>query len=224
MDWNRTTEVYWRRRGYEPGDVRGRFASASLGLVNWTEAPLDPLRESLAGWGLTSVDGMGGDLTVVVVDSYRDKRLAGFEDEMRSRRTTWMLFKPTGVAFWVGPLLGEQAGCWSCLRRRLGLHDPLTVYLEHRMPATVPVRPPVAWTPASVIHACGFAAAEIATWMAGGPPSTLASRLYVHATEPGRENWHPVVHDPECGTCGQVSGERPSAPSIDVHLNCAGAF
>jgi oxazoline/thiazoline synthase len=60
------------------------------------------------------------DFTIVLVDDYLSKGLKEFNRKSLEQNRSWMIAKPTGDVFWVGPIFRpNETPCWECLARRL---------------------------------------------------------------------------------------------------------
>ena len=72
-----------------------------------------------------------GDFTVVLVDDYLREELKEFNRKAIEYRKPWMIVKPVGNIFWLGPIFTPpNSACWGCMARRLKQNRRAEAYIE----------------------------------------------------------------------------------------------
>ena len=95
----------------------------------------------------------------------------------------------------VGPLVEPGlTACLRCVDATEAADDPRRPLLVEQL-AT---RPPAPIAPLTITLALAWAARDIATFLAGGAPSTWSASVDVHASAPQVRTWE---RHPECGCC-----------------------
>jgi ribosomal protein S12 methylthiotransferase accessory factor len=218
-------EAYWASLDIDPGSAwaairAGRVRIRSVGSVD--PAPLIRAVKE-AGLNLTDADP---DLEVVVTDDYLRGELPGWAAEARAANVPWMVVRPLGREFWIGPLFPARAAipgaggsaespaaCFTCLQHRLRRNQQVQEFLRSRNGWPDPLPTAVAALPAAIGAACQLAAVECAKFLAGAPHN-LDNRLLSMDTRTWVARKHALVRYPACPVCGDPPQERPGP----VHL------
>ena len=204
-------EAFWAGLGLDPGSAwaalrSGRVRIRSAGSVD--PAPLIRAMEE-AGLNLTPGDP---DLEVVLTDDYLRRELLPWAIAARDARIAWMVIRPIGREFWIGPLFPVRAassfGCFSCLQHRLRRNQQVQEFVRSRNGWPDPLPTAVAALPSAIGAACQLAAVEIAKFLAGAPHN-LEDRLLSMDTRTWVSKTHSLVRYPSCPICGDPPQVRP---------------
>jgi ribosomal protein S12 methylthiotransferase accessory factor len=207
-------EAFWASLGLDPGIAWAALRSGRVRIRSAGSVDLAPLTRALAEAGL---EGTGGEpsLELAVTDDYLRGELLGWATAAREANIPWMVFRPHGREFWIGPLFparGPDAAappaCFSCLQHRLRRNQQVQEFLRSRNGWPEPLPTAVAALPAAVGAACGLAAVEIAKFMAGAAHN-LEGRVLSMDTRTWVSRSHSLVRYPACPVCGDPPRPRP---------------
>ena len=211
-------EAFWSSLGVDPGSAWAALRSGRVRVRSAGAADPGLMLRCLEEAGL---DLSPGDptLEVVVTDDYLRGDLQRWAAEAREARRAWMVFRPLGREFWIGPLFpapppaarpGEpRPACFGCLQHRLRRNQQVQEFLRSRNGWAEPLPTAVAALPAAVGAACQLAAVEIAKFLAGAPHN-LEGQLLSMDTRTWVSRSHALVRYPACPVCGDPSGSRPA--------------
>ncbi|MDB9509932.1 TOMM precursor leader peptide-binding protein [Kamptonema animale CS-326] len=145
---------------------------------------------------------------VVLTDDYLRPKLAEINQENQIRSRPWMLVKPIGTSFWIGPIFHTpQTGCWECLSQRLEGNRPLEKFIQRRRNNFFPLTPPLADLPSTQQTALTMAATELLKWIIQGENKCLEGVLITHDTLTSETRKHPLIKRPQCNCCGILKAE-----------------
>ncbi len=167
------------------GDVPVAVVAATGELAG----PASDLARALAEDGATVVPADQAGLLVVAVDDYLDPQLAAID-------RPFLPWRPRGRRLWLGPVLGADGPCWTCLATRLAQNRPADYRLG---PDRWLVPRPMADTPAIRRQAVAWAALELGRILAGAPGGRDLLTLDLGD---GSAAHHPVTALPHCPACG----------------------
>ncbi|HWU88370.1 MAG TPA: TOMM precursor leader peptide-binding protein [Kofleriaceae bacterium] len=202
---------FWHALGSSTDAVADRLGRARLEVAAAGTADPGPVREALAGAGLCVAAGADANiadagapaLRVVVTADYLHPDLAAHDRTARAAGARWLPIRPTGLAPWIGPLLGRPSGpCWSCLAHRLRWNRPVEAFLQRRSGDLAPRTPPRAALPASLRAAADLAALTLAWWLADGGTGAIDDHLLALELTELRAVRHRVTRRPQCAACG----------------------
>ena len=164
----------------------------------------------LEGWGVRV--SSEADITVVLTDDMLNPHLDDLNRAALQSGQPWMLVKPVGNEFFVGPLfIPGQTACWQCLAHRLRMNRRAEVFLEHYKGRPLPSGTP-GGLPSLQAVALQRAASELARWIVQGRHERLEGHMLSFDARTWEQEWHPVARLPQCLACGQVhdaSREKP---------------
>jgi ribosomal protein S12 methylthiotransferase accessory factor len=205
-------EAFWASLGLDPGSARAGLRSGGVRVRTAGSVDPAPLIRCLEEAGVALAPGEP-QLEVVISDDYLRADLLPWATEAREANRAWMVFRPLGREFWIGPLFaarpdGASAPCFACLRHRLRRNQQVQDFLRGRNGWREPLPTAVAALPAAVGAACALAAVEIAKFLAGAPHN-LEDRLLSMDTRTWESKGHALVRYPACPTCGDPVGRRP---------------
>ncbi len=207
--------AYWQLFGVTAEHAARQLQQTRIAIHTVGQTDAEALRASLLGAGI-AIDQANPTLRVVVTDHYLDPALAEFNQQARDTGVPWLLIRPAGPSWWVGPLFEPATtGCWECLAERMRTNRQLETYLAHRTNTPEPFRLPLAATDASTMAALQWAATQIAHLVVAPARSRLSGRLLTVAfTTLGIEE-HVLTRRPQCRVCGDPSLAQP-APGIQL--------
>ena len=154
------------------------------------------------------------DLTVVLVDDYLNPCLKEVNQEALQSRKPWLLVKPVGREFFIGPLFipGETA-CLACLAERLLYNTPAQGLREARRDR--PVRPSMPRKlPPLATTARDCAAWVLMQWIVHGRHEP---DLISFDTRTWQFQRHVVSRLPQCPVCGPercAVDQEPTLPTL----------
>jgi hypothetical protein len=71
------------------------------------------------------------DLTIILIDDYLNPNLKEFNQKALQSQTSWLLVKPVGTIFWMGPFFeAQKTACWQCLAHRLQDNRPMASFIH----------------------------------------------------------------------------------------------
>jgi bacteriocin biosynthesis cyclodehydratase domain-containing protein len=207
-------EAFWAGLGIDPGSAWGALRAGRIRVRSAGSADPAPLIRFLEEAGLELTAGEP-DLEVAITDDYLRADLLPWATAAREADRAWMVFRPTGREFWVGPLFtGRASGaddppaCFGCLQHRLRRNQQVQEFLRSRNGWREPLPTAVAALPPAVGAACALAAVEIAKFLAGAPHN-LEGQLLSMDTRSWVSKGHALVRYPACPTCGGPPQRRP---------------
>ena len=201
--------AYWTGLGLDPDPVWAALGGARIRIRAAGGADPEPLRRSLEAAGLGPAPGVPG-FEVVVTDDYLRGDLLAWARAAREADLPWLVLRPVGREFWIGPLFAPGAGtaCFGCLQHRLRRNLQVQEFLRRRNGWAEPLPTAVGALPGGIEAACGMAAVEIAKFLAGAPHN-LQDRLLSVDTRTWAAKGHALVRYPACALCGGPPPERP---------------
>lgn len=197
---------FWDALGSDATAVAARHAAATVAVRALGGADAEPviLAVDEAGLTLAADDDPAPTLEVVVTDDYLAPALADVDRAARAAGRRWLPVRPTGLAPWLGPLLGRPDGpCWHCLAHRLRGNRPVETWLARASDAPGPRTPPRVALPASARAAASLAGLTLAWWLADGGVGAIDAHLLALDLTELRTIKHPVARRPQCPACGQ---------------------
>ena len=204
--------AFWTAMGVDPDMARSRLRDAPISITALGRAHAEDVVAALESMGMcTCPDAKFG---LVVADSYLDPELEACNREALERRRPWMLLKPAGEEFLLGPVfVPGRTACWKCLHDRYSLNHPIEQFLVSRAQETPPSSPPAASAPGVRQAAVNMAAVALARWIGGGGSSDLEGKLISVDSRTWRTTMHTLVARPRCPACGPpVSGSGRVEP------------
>ena len=204
--------AWWSLQEIDPGTAVQRLSERRVSVQGLGIDP-QPLCELLEGVGV-QLDGEG-ELAVVVVDHYLRTQLAELNDAALASGRPWLIIKPVGAQFWLGPLFRPgKTGCWQCLTERLQSNRAVESYLFERQSLAEPLNVDQARTAASLQVAWGLAANAIGTWVVSGDLPACDGNVQTFAQISWQSKTHTLVKLPYCPACG----ESVSDDVADAHV------
>lgn len=207
----------------ESADTAGRaywdlLGDGSAALADIARTPMEVIAvgradraaaaEACRASGLTVVDdesGAGAGLALVLCEDYLAPELGEIDLRMRAAARPWLLAKPCGPEFWLGPVFSPEEGpCWSCLAHRLRAHRSAEEAVCRAVGSAGPLPVPEASLPACRAMGLQAAVLESAKWIAGIRNENVQS-VYTLDTGTLRSAHHPVTRRPQCPVCGDGS-------------------
>ncbi len=207
--------AWWSLQGVDPQLAVRRLADCRVAIEGLGVDP-QPLCDLLEDMGVQC--GNEGDFSVVAVDHFLRSELEAQNDGALQSGRPWLLLKPVGAQFWLGPVFRPgTSGCWTCLADRLRSNRPVESYLRERQALNQPLVIDHARTPASVQAAWALAASAIATWIVRGELPDCEGKVRTFDQLSWQSKTHTLVKLPYCPDCGSLansdSGQR--VPGIE---------
>ena len=148
---------------------------------------------------------------VVITDDYLRPELAEINQKNQMQSRPWMLVKPIGTSFWIGPIFHTpQTGCWECLSQRLEGNRPIDKFINKRRNTLSPLllTPPLADLPSTQQTALTMAATELLKWIIQRENKSLEGQLITYNTLTSESRKHPLIKRPQCNCCGILKPEN----------------
>ena len=208
--------AFWASLGLDPGSAWAALRAGRVRIRSAGAVSADPLLRAMAESG---VDLGAGDptLEVVITDDYLRSDLLRWATAAREANLPWLVLRPVGREFWIGPLFpagaAASAGCFSCLQHRLRRNQQVQEFVRGRNGWENPLPTAVAALPAAVGAAFHVAAVEIAKILAGAPHQ-LVDRLLSVDTRDWSTKGHELVRYPACPVCGDSLSQRPEPVAL----------
>jgi ribosomal protein S12 methylthiotransferase accessory factor len=210
---------FWHALGSDAGTAADRLGRARVEVLAAGGADPGLVREALAEAGLHRADaGDPAAIRIVVTDDYLHPDLAAHDRAARAGEARWLPVRPTGLAAWLGPVLGRAGGpCWTCLAHRVRWNRPVEAFLARASGAPgecAPRTPPRIALPASARAAASLGALSLAWWIADGGAGMLDDHLLAIELSELRASRHRAARRPQCPTCGdpELIARRAHAP------------
>jgi ribosomal protein S12 methylthiotransferase accessory factor len=146
-----------------------------------------------------------GDFRVVLVDDYLQEELVEFNREAIRSGRKWMIGKPTGNIFWIGPVFRPPStACWQCLALRLKENRRVEGFLQAQQ-ITKLVRPPSSAVSPTSVAALSLIAIEILKQVLSGPSRSADLGLITWDVREMILQRHAVLQLDHCSACKPVS-------------------
>lgn len=201
-----------------------RVAITGLGI------DAEPLIRLLSAAGVNVVAGemdtapKEHQIDVVVVDHYLRDELESINRRALESGQSWLLIKPLGVQFWLGPLFRPgTTGCWRCLAERLRSHRAVESYLYDRQSLAEPLYIDVPGTSAAIQVGWGLAASAVTSWVIRGELPDCEGKVRTFEQISWQSATHTLMKLPFCPACSPAAralGEQ-SSPEKTVAVNGA---
>ena len=207
--------AWWSSLGIEPRAAAERLADARI-AVSGMGVDVEPLCELLAAMGvqIAQADAPHEEcsLDVIVVDHYLRPELAAHNRAALDRGRSWLLLKPQGTQFWLGPLFRPGASaCWQCLAERLRANRAVESYLVDRQALSERGAAERAMTAASLQAAFALAANAVARWIASGELADCDGRVRSFDLLTWQTDTHHLSRLPYCTACAPPADGAPRA-------------
>lgn len=123
------------------------------------------------------------DLTIILIDDYLNPNLKDFNQQALQSQTPWLLVKPIGTIFWMGPFFkAQETACWQCLAHRLQDNRPMASFIQRQNQDLFAPISPQSLLPSSLETALGMVATEVFKWIIQGKNSRLSQTLMTYDT------------------------------------------
>jgi oxazoline/thiazoline synthase len=214
------TDAYWASLGLmseeaEKNLQKFRVRIQSIDVLGATE-----LAAALSGLGVRFAK-RAADLTVMLVNDYFEKRLAGLNERHLSDNTPWMLVQPSGIFPLIGPVFSPgKSACWTCLADRMKRNREVKAFLDRRQARCVSVSPLARDVFGQ--SAIQLAAVEIAKAIATGFRTDLCDHLISLDLLGSTIVRHYVAARPQCPTCGRKELRDPGRAPLPVEPGAGG--
>jgi bacteriocin biosynthesis cyclodehydratase domain-containing protein len=192
-------QVFWESLGLSASQVQHVLGRASVSIEALDGLDATSLRRSLEQVPVAVKDD--GDLHVVVLNNYLHASLAERNREALTSGRPWMLVRPVGRSWYVGPIFQPgSTACWECLAARLRENQ---YYRGESRPAGLY---------SAREAALNLAAVAIARWFVEPRPVDAFLRAFDPVT------WEAATHIvsrlPQCLACGE-STNRETAVRLE---------
>ena len=196
--------AFWHLHGIDPRQATpARVAFYTFGQVQ-EHACVDQLK------ALGIHIDQASDLAVVFTDDYLQEGLWEFNQARLQARAPWLLVKPVGAVFWLGPLfVPGETGCWQCLAHRLAEHRKVESSLQYQLKRSAPFPVSRALLPSTFQAGCALAATQAALCLASPNHAPLKGRIITLDAATLQTEQHILSKRPQCPVCGIPHREAP---------------
>ena len=207
------TAAWWSMQHIDTQVATRRLATVKV-TVREIGIDAEPLVEALTASGVQVVgrdgsDGSVDELVLVAVDHYLQPELAAVNTSALASGRPWLLVKPIGQQFWLGPLFRPGAtGCWRCLAQRLRANRAVESYLVEREALAGSTVADQAQLPASLRAACGLTATAVAQWIVRGELPDYEGRIRTFDLLSWQAQTHVLAKLPYCSECGHANNSH----------------
>ena len=209
--------AFWTARGFDPDAADRRLQESRVSLTALGGVPLGEIRAVLESMQIRA--GADGELGLVLVDEYLNPDLEASNREALERRRPWMLLKPVGEEFFLGPIfVPGKTGCWRCLRDRYSLNRPVEQFLLTRSVRTSQVPFSARPVPGVLQVALHMAALEVARWIVGEGNPDLEGKVISVDSRSWRMSSHTLVRRSGCPACGPPAHPTGTTLFVPVQL------
>jgi ribosomal protein S12 methylthiotransferase accessory factor len=217
-------ELFRDSLNVEPGLFLSRLEKTRVSVISFGGVSTAPLIAILQAIGIRVA--AEGDFTVVMVDDYLRRELEGFNREAIRRERPWMIVKPAGNVFWLGPVFCPPlTACWNCLALRLRRNRQAEAFIQAHRGNRELFSLRFANGLSSIADAAlNLAATETLKWIvrrSGDPAETLL--LTLDAREMKTEK-HAVIRLDDCSSCASHSRKAKSSRGRIVLKSCKKIF
>ena len=201
-------ETFCDSLGIDARTVQRRLKKKHVAVTSLSNASAVSLISILAKHGIQIA--AQGDLTVALVDDYLQEGLRKFNaDALRSGRT-WMIAKPTGNTFWIGPVFRPPlTACWNCLALRLKENRRAEAFVRaHEVNGSICSSIP--GVPAAFDAALHLIAIEILKQVLRPERASVTTDFSLLTCDVGEMNFqrHVVMRLDHCRECNQAESYR----------------
>ena len=189
-----------------------QLKTKTVGVKSFGAVDREPLVAKLKSLYIQVEDS--GDIDIVLTDDYLREELATYNQQALIAKRPWMLVKPTGTTFWMGPLfVPDQTGCWDCLGQRLRANCPVESFIQNKTGISKTFPSPASLFPTPSQAALEQAAIELVKWIVRPESSNLEGKLVTLDAIALETQSHILVKRPQCQTCGELEGATPGQPA-----------
>lgn len=213
--------AFWSIQGVDPGQVKRRLAETAIAVRTVGAVDPGPFRDLLQSLNITLQEE--GDLTVVLADGYMRSELKEINRVALLSGRPWLLIKSIGFQVWLGPLFRPAStGCWECLDERIRANSPIAGYLQAASSGLAIADR--CHTPATRQVAYGLAANAVVSWIVHGGLPRLDGKVQTLDLLTGQSEFHTLIRQPFCPTCGESHRLRERDISPVVLESCRKVF
>jgi ribosomal protein S12 methylthiotransferase accessory factor len=208
----RSRASFWHALGWDAQAAEERLRQATVSLASYGNVPVEELTEVLRALDLHVVED--GALAIVLADDYLQDGLDAFNRASLAANRPWLLVKPVGTVFWLGPLFRPGVtGCWECLAQRLRANRVVEAHLQRSKKTDAAFTVSRATLPVAVRAALELTALEAVKAIAGGPPRSPENLLVTLDWLTMQIQKHVVVRRPQCPACGALEVRADLSPA-----------
>lgn len=207
------SRAFWWNRGVAPGIAASTLESTHVHIEALTDLPTGDLEAALSEYGLSV--GSQPAIKLLVVEDYLQNEMRLINSLAWSIGNAWMLIKPVGATFLIGPLfVPGRTGCWECLRHRYISTRKIDQFIMTASGRTDPPRRPQLRDSVHTQIAMRMASSEVATWVATGSNARIEGGILSVDTRDWTIDRHRLIPRPTCPVCGRPSRNDPTQPRL----------
>ena len=205
--------AFWAELGVDPEQAAGLINSTRVALQRVgpgvDDSTLEAMRQALVDVGLIVVDHpTGADLTLVMCEHYLHPELESLNQRFRQEGRRWLLLRPLGRAFWLGPMFDpQQPGCYACLHRLLMRQSQVELFAAGLTESPNQLLTMLGLAPGGGVIAARLAALEASRILANAAPQSAGQIISLDFFDYSCKR-HALVIDPQCPVCGKAPVPR----------------
>jgi bacteriocin biosynthesis cyclodehydratase domain-containing protein len=209
-------EAFWLAQGVDADVQRTRLAAVRVAVHAVGDVDAAPVLDALVAAGVAVTRTGDESLFVVLTDDYARPALKAFNERFLAEGRAWLLAKPGGSAFWLGPLfVPGTTGCWLCLRQRITLRRPVEALLQRRHGTSEPVAPATHHLPGATTAAAHQLAEAVRQYALTGT-HPLVGQVFTLAPLSLDSRLHPLTRRPQCPACGEPGRFAVDPPPFEI--------
>lgn len=218
-----TADALWTIQDLQPDQVAERLAATTLSVTG-LGIDTKPICNQLKAYGVCIEEQ--GDLQLVLTDSYLNRDLQKINAAAIADGRPWLLAKPNGLAFWLGPIFRPgKTACWECLAQRIRSNFPVVGFLDEILEDGKSAATDLVQAPALMSAALGLTSTTILNWIAhNGELEFLDNQLVTLNLLNMQSETHSIVRQPACSECGDGETAADAEPKPVVIRSCPKAF
>lgn len=155
------------------------------------------------------------DFTVVLVDNYLREELREVNRKAIRDKKQWMIVKPVGNTFWLGPVFDPpNNACWGCLSRRLKQNRRAEAFIEANRKMKKPLSLESAPAVLSINDAAlNLAATETLKWVVRGNNHKGPPVLMTLDVRDMKFEKHAITRLEDCPDCAEPKAKSNNVPA-----------
>ena len=211
---------WWNDLGLDASEAERRLREATVAVVGFGEASVEATEAGLSAAGIAVVDEVGeASLVVAITDDYLRGGLAELNAAMLESGQPWLLARPGGRQFWLGPLMWPgKSACWECLAQRLRGNRDVERFVGRRRGTAEPFPPPASVVPPVTTDAVVALIVLEVLKLVGRAAVTADGRVVTLEWSTLKRADHVVVRRPHCSACGDPSASEARPVQLEPQI------
>ncbi len=198
--------AYWTSIGTTPTEVEQVLGERTVSIEGDDDGRLTDRLHALGA----VIDSSQPSLSVYICEDYLDQYVRELNRCHLRAGTSWMLIRPKGMHPMFGPVFqpARDRPCWECLAHRMRNNNEVHSFIRNREGEDAAFRARIA-QPLALDSIFGLIALKIAAWLVLGRSAVLHDHVVTFDVSGMNATNHPVMHRPQCASCGDSEQRRP---------------